>query len=443
MKKFYKNIIKLGNQPSPHERIKEISREIINHADYMPKTLSYEDIDRAFKGWVDSEIKITQDGTLLPTMVLYSNQRFSEYMQTWKYTDENNNVRLNFKTVTRDNNPSQGSIVGAGKNIPGERFYTFHKIDAIDEAGKRFRIDYKMRQPTPIDISYKVSVMTNRYATINSFNETINRMFNAKQCYICPNGHYMSINLENINDESEYNIEDRQFFSQSIKVVVKGYIVTEDDLIVEENPVSTILCFEGDNAKRRRPTIELCEYNTCYNIDDMYYKKQIDIDVDLSFCPPYQGKIKFTIDEDFILTRFIPKKPNSVSEEMITLYVNDELITHDLVGDAYEGYRKCEIIPHEALNVDVAVYSEIPTKKDKTCKYIKIGDDFYEWHRIVFCDGDEIKINVNRKNVFTNYAGFVLNGYNKFDVLEKTVGEDVENITTNQPLDVKNEKDNE
>jgi hypothetical protein len=137
MSRFYKNTINLDVSPDPIERRKNITKEIIQHADYLPKTVSYEDIDRAFKDWVENNIVIVQDGIKLPTMVLYSNQRFSEYMQSWRYTDENNNVRLNFKTVTRETNPSHGTIVGDTYNIPGNRFYPFKSIQAIDENGKR------------------------------------------------------------------------------------------------------------------------------------------------------------------------------------------------------------------------------------------------------------------------------------------------------------------
>jgi hypothetical protein len=264
MRKLYRNVIDLNWVPDPMERRQNISKEIVRHSDYLPKTLNYEDIDRCFKDWVDNSISIIQDGIKLPTMVLYSNQRFSEYMQTWRYTDENNNVRLNFKTVTRENNPSHGTIMGDSYNIPGDRFYKLKSINANDELGRKYRIDYKMRQPTTVDIIYKVSIMTNKYLTINEFNETIHHLFRAKQSYLCVNGHYMSMTLENISDESEYNIEDRQFFSQTFTVKLKGYIIKEEDFKVEENPIATVICFEGDNAKRRKPTIELSEYNPCY-----------------------------------------------------------------------------------------------------------------------------------------------------------------------------------
>lgn len=333
MRKLYRNTLDLGITPDPLERRQNISKEIIRHADFLPKPLTYEDIDRSFKEWVEN-IEIIQDGKKLPTMVLYSNQRFSEYMQTWQYTDENNNVRLNFKTVTRENNPGHGTILGDTYNIPGNRFYTLRSINALDESGKKYRIDYKMRQPSAVDLKYKVSIMTNRYVVINEFNEIVNRLFNAMQSYICPNGHYMSIILDNFSDESEYNISDRQFFSQSFNVTVKGYIIREEDLRVEENPVAAVICFEGDTGKRRKPTVELAEYEPCFIPEESVYEKPIDIDISLFYCKPCLGKVEFTMDENFTLTDIVFRDDecNNVEKTTIQLFINNELKTNDLVS---------------------------------------------------------------------------------------------------------------
>ena len=416
MKRFYKNTLDLYYKPNPKERRQNISKEIICHADFLPKTLGYEDIDRAFKSWVDEQIAIIQDGNKLPTMVLYSNQRFSEYLQTWSYTDENNNVRMNFKAVTRENNPAHGTILGDTYNIPGDRFYTMKSIKAMDESGREYRVDYKMRQPTPVDFNYKVSIMTNRYTTLNEFNEVVQRLFNAKQSYIAPNGHYMSIVVDNISDESEYNIEDRQFFSQTFTAKVRGYIIREEDLRVEENPIATIICFEGDGAKRRKPTIELSEYDPCFVPEEMYYKKPIDIDVDLSYCYPCKGKTKFTIDEDFIITGFQFKEPNNIVKDSVVLMVNDEVITSNLYADAYEGYTLYPGIPEDTNKTNTITVTELPEEKDKVYKYLLYNNEYYVWHQIHFADGDEIIIQTERINRYINTGGFVLNGYNRFVV---------------------------
>ena len=39
-------------------------------------------------------------------------------------------------------------------NIPGERFYTVKSEMVIDDSGKKYRLDFKMRQPTPVDFIY-------------------------------------------------------------------------------------------------------------------------------------------------------------------------------------------------------------------------------------------------------------------------------------------------
>lgn len=414
MSRFYKNTFDFSMTPDPIERRHNMVREIVNHADYLPKTVRYEDIDNEFKNWVENKLTIVQDGIKLPTMVLYSNQRFSEYMQTWQYTDENNNVRLNFKTLTRETNPNHGTIVGETYNIPGDHFYNFKSIQAIDENGKKYRLDYKMKQPTPVDLIYKVSIMTNRYTTLNDFNETIQQLFNAQQNYISPNGHYMSITLENISDESEYNIEDRQFFSQSFTAKVKGYILRESDFKIEENPIAAIICFEGDSAKRRKPTIELSEFDPCFVEEEQYYYKPIEIDVDLSFCFPYKGKTKFIMDEDFIMTGFVFKEPNNIVSDTICLYVNDELITNNLYHDAYEGYTKCLETPNDATEENTFISDELLDKFQKGYKYIFFNNEYYFWHQIHFNDGDEITIKTDRVNRYDNTSGFIISGYNRF-----------------------------
>ena len=418
MSNLYKNTFDFRTIPDPIERRKNISKEIVRHADYMPKTVKYEDIDVSFKEWVDENIDISQDGIKLPTMVLYSNQRFSEYLQTWKYTDDNNNIRLNFKTVTRENNPNHGTILGDTYNIPHNKFYNFKSIQAIDDNGKRYRIDYKMKQPTAVDLVYKISIMTNRYVTLNEFNETIHKVFNGKQSYICPNGHYMSIVLENISDESEYNIEDRQFFSQNFTVKVRGYILKEDDFRVEENPIASVVCFEGDGSYRKKPIIELSEYDPCFVEDEeeKYYFKPIEIDVDLSFCHPFRGKTKFTIDEDFTLTGFEIKEPENIVEDDIKLFVNDILISSDLKKDSFEGYAKCLNIPDDATPENVFVSKILLKKFKKGYKYIEFDGELYYWHQIHFNEGDEIRIETKNIKRHIPTGGFIIKGYNKNNI---------------------------
>ena len=282
--------------------------------------------------------------------------------------------------------------------------------------------------------TYKVSIMTNRYITLNEFNETIHQLFNSRQNYICPKGHYMPITLENISDESEYNIEDRQFFSQNFTAKVRGYILKENDFKVVENPIASVICFEGDTAKRRKPTIDLYEYDPCYVEEEKYYKKPIDIDVDLSFCYPYKGKTKFIMDEDFTLTKISIKEPVNIIKDEVLLYINNKLITNNLLINAYEGYNVCEKKPEDATEYNTLISNEIFKTKQRDYKYIFCDGKYYFWHQINFSNGDEICIITKRINRYNNTGGFILTGYNKY-IAYPTVNEVPE-----ASIDIKNEK---
>jgi len=263
--KNYKNYIQLTQQSIGDERRVEMLSDILKSGTFLPKTVEYRDIDEDFKRWAEEELKITtSDGKEFPTMVLYSNQRFSEYTQSWKYTDSNNNLLLNFKTVNRENNPQFGKIQGGYFNIPGEnRFYLMKRQLVLDDNGSESLLDLKMHQPTAIDLMYKLTIFTTQYSLINEFNTLINKAFRAKQCYIKPNGHFMPMTLESISDESTYSIDDRQFYGQIFNIKVMAYIITENDYRVEEIPLKkgvSLPMFE-DSGKKPSVDIETDETN--------------------------------------------------------------------------------------------------------------------------------------------------------------------------------------
>ena len=118
MPKEYLNHINLNPSSIGNARRLEMLNDIVKDGTFLPKTLEYKDIDEAFRDWVKGLTIVSDDGKEYPTMSLFSNQRFSEYSQSWQYVDENKNLLLNFKTVTRENNPKYGEIQSGLWNIP-------------------------------------------------------------------------------------------------------------------------------------------------------------------------------------------------------------------------------------------------------------------------------------------------------------------------------------
>lgn len=271
------------------ERRRDFSKMILEYGTPLPKPVEYKDIDNAFEEWVKTKLDISYNGKHLPTFKLYSNQRINEYAQTWSHLDESGNLLMNFKTITRENNPKKGTNQGDNYNIPGNRFYPMFIVPILQENGNEAYDMYSMRQPFTVDFIYSVSIVTNKYELLNDMNQKVNFEFNAIESYIQPNGHYMSMVLEDISDESEYNLEDRKYYSQTYQIKVKAYIIREEDFKVSHLPSRIILDFVGDRTKKVKEISYVLEneneeislffnFKPCENEQEIVIKSDMIID---------------------------------------------------------------------------------------------------------------------------------------------------------------------
>lgn len=319
----FKNIVDGRLKPDPKELRKNFDLEELKDSTPFPNPLTYDDIDREFKKWVNESLEISYEGKRLPTMTLYSNQRFSEYLQAWKFTDEDMNPILNFKTVTRENNPKSGTINGDSKNIPGEHTWLMKRVRAHDKNNREYFIEYRMKQPYSVDLNYKIGLFTNKYELVNKFNELVNERFKAIDAYIRPNGHYISMILTDIGDDSEYSIDDRQYYSQSFSITVRAYIIPEDSFIVEEVPRMVLMGFDvagegsyadisfgGGNGPAKIQSIKT-ETDDC--IDNKPYRYcEVTLKV---VADPCDSLVSFTMD-----TNFTAKKDQFVAGENLKYF---------------------------------------------------------------------------------------------------------------------------
>ena len=227
---------------------------------------------------------------------------------------------LNFKVITRENNPKDGTIQGGDKNIPGDRTFLMKRVIIKDKNGRTYIKDYRIRQPLNVDLQYQVSVVTNKFELLNDFNEMVNDRFKAFQDYIFPNGYAIPMELKDISDKSEYNINDRQFFSQTYNIQVMAYVLREEDFIEEERPVMRTICLD-DNTSRQRSSVEIEECD--------------DKNLLLVYVKPSETKVVFKIDRDFVLTSVdlmnIRNFKIKINENLIPDYENYQLKEGDEV----------------------------------------------------------------------------------------------------------------
>jgi len=340
MQRQYKNSIELTTESVGDVRRYEMLSDILQGGTFLPKTVVYKDIDEAFKKFVEEKLYFTSDdGKELPTMVLFSNQRFSEYTQSWQYTDENKNLILNFKTVNRENNPQYGNIQGRLWNIPGERYYLMKRQIVLDDNGTESLLDLRMKQPMAVDLNYKLSIFCTKYEMINNFNVLVNSLFDARQCYIWPNEHPMPMTLEGISDESSYQIDDRQFYGQTYNIKVMGYVITEDDYKISEIPLKRKVNLPGmDTINNKRADVEIDDDNT---------------EIEVIF-PVGCKKAKFTIDTDFKVQKMESKNVGKKTK----IKVNDI----EIVGSTF--------ILSDGDEVEIEI-SKIHKDKESVLKFLK------------------------------------------------------------------------
>ena len=349
----FKNFMGYDNQPDPKELRANYDKEELKDGTPFPNPLTYEDIDREFKKWVEESLEMSYEGKRLPTMTLYSNQRFSEYMQSWKFTDEDQNPILNFKAINRENNPKSGTINGESKNIPGEHTWLMKRLVATDKNNREYYIEYRMKQPFAVDLIYKVSLFTNKYELLNDFNQLVNDRFKAIDVYIRPNGHYVSMKLDDISDDSEYSLDDRQYYSQSYTITVRAYIIPEDSFIVHEVPRLAFIGFdlEGDGSyadievggvhKPADIQTIMTESDDCVD-DQPYYYRPVALKM---FIDPCDTNLTFTIDMDFTAKA---EESYSINVKYFKVKING-----DVVGESFDGNLPEDIELHNGDQVKI------------------------------------------------------------------------------------------
>lgn len=296
---------------------------ITEHAPSLPLPLEYADIDDAFLRFVSEKIDIkATNGIVVPTFTLYSSQRFSEYSQTWRHSDEEGNLLMNFKTVNRETNPSTGDNQGGLWNIPGERWYKILERVVLDDNGTESYEISSMKQPFAVDLTYRINIVTNLIENINNFNVIINDLFKAKQCYIRPNGHWLPMVVEDISDETQYAIDDLKFYVQSVSIKVMAYIIRESDLKTERFPRRYMVFMEGDMGKKPRVNVE------DYEMPGRQYRNA-DIDIEIE---AWHTKVNFDFDTDMHVESIETENIRS-----LRLFINDTPIFYEKGFDIKAG----------------------------------------------------------------------------------------------------------
>ena len=416
--KPYMDKLRLRRHAYGTERRRNMSKLILEQGTPFPKPIEYSDIDQEMFNWVDKKFNLVYDGVRLPTYKLYSTQRISEYSQTWSQTDDYGNVIMNFKTITRENNPQKGESQGSYFNIPGHKDFAMFYVPVLQENGTEAYDKYTMKQPFAVNFIYSVSIITNKMEILNEMNELMHYEFNAITAYISPNGHPMPLTLEDVSDESEYAIDDRKYYSQTYKIKLKGYIIRREDYKVERIPSRLVISSHDSDAtgivnrrgKNRRPDerVQFVE-----GLDDMFTGNKLGF---------LENALK-NDDECEVppLKDFSPPPPEILEE----LDGNDDCCVPPDDRYYYKtmkvimNFDECILELSFQIDKDM-VLDSVETENVYDFKIIVNGEVMDIDNPVNFLEGDEITVKISRDDEFGTSV-LTLVGYDphtKFDKLD-------------------------
>jgi len=237
------------------ERRQELLEKITKSDTYLPETILHDDMDMGFLEYVNKNFKVVSNNVQIPIInKILTIQRWGEFTQNWSFSNEDGNMELPFVAIIRKPDVQYGTNPSVQRTIPDR--YQFHYATVPTWNGTTMGADiYKIPQPIPVDISYEVTIICNRFRDLNKFNKKVLQRFPSRQDYTRVKGHYIPIVLDGIDDTSPMEaLDGRRFYMQNYKFTMLGFLIDSEEFEVSP-AVSRLFImseFTNENANMRK-----------------------------------------------------------------------------------------------------------------------------------------------------------------------------------------------
>jgi hypothetical protein len=237
------------------ERRQELLEKITKSDSYLPESILHDDMDMGFLEYVNKNFKVVSNNIQIPIInKILTIQRWGEFTQNWSFSNEDGNMELPFVAIIRKPDVQYGTNPSVQRTIPDR--YQFHYATVPTWNGTSMGADiYKIPQPIPVDISYEVTIICNRFRDLNKFNKKVLQRFPSRQDYTRVKGHYIPIVLDSIDDTSPMEaLDGRRFYMQNYKFTMLGFLIDSDEFEVSP-AVSRLFImseFTNENANMRK-----------------------------------------------------------------------------------------------------------------------------------------------------------------------------------------------
>jgi hypothetical protein len=258
----------VGKEPSSKEgleRRQELLDRITKSDTYLPEDILHDDLDMGMLEFVKNNLKIISDGIQIPIIPkILTVQRWSEISNNWTFSDEDGNMKVPFIGVIRKPDVQPGTNPMVQRTIPDRREFNYAAVKTWN--GTEMGADiYKMPQPVPIDITYEVIIVCQKFRDLNKFNKVVLQKFSSRQAYTTVKGHYIPIILDRISDNSPIDaLENRRFYLQTYQFTMLGFLIDSDEFEVKPAIARMMLMYEFMNTKNytKKYTNKIIEITT-------------------------------------------------------------------------------------------------------------------------------------------------------------------------------------
>jgi hypothetical protein len=343
--KQIKKTLKLVPDKELSDRRKELSQFITKNGTYLPKSVLHADLDRGMLDFVKEDLKITTEGKVVPMVdILLTTQNWSQYLETWTFTDSDFNAVPPFITVVRQPEVKYGTNPALQYTIPNRKQFYFAAVPTWN--GNQNGMDiYTIPQPVPVDINYSVKIVCLRMRELNQFNKVVLQKFSSRQAYTFIKGQYVPIIMTNISDESVMEVEKRKYYVQSYDFTMLGYLIDEEEFQVKPAISRVLQVFEIDESKPKRkpkPKIEnesTFDLNFDFTDDSLSIVKTMEYSVNMKFIKSFNVNSYLVNVNGLLFGTNIESIPLQVNDVLtIDIFKNDYSIPNSTI------YTNCELI---------------------------------------------------------------------------------------------------
>jgi hypothetical protein len=229
-----KNNISVYTEKELTERRQELLDKITKSDTYLPDSILHDDLDKGFLDYVTKNFQIVSDGKKIPIIdKILTVQRWGEFTQTWTFTNDDGNIELPFVAIVRKPDVQPGTNPSVQRTIPDRHQFYYASVPTWN--GTTMGADiYKIPQPVPVDITYDVTIVCNKFRDINKFSKIVLQNFSSRQDYTQVKGHYIPLILDKIEDNTPMDtLEGRRFYIQNYTFTMLGFLIDSEEFEVK------------------------------------------------------------------------------------------------------------------------------------------------------------------------------------------------------------------